>query len=51
LPANLSARYGIQTAIADEVVEAGLARAEQTRLLRRAKGNSVFIFSRTSYVQ
>jgi len=31
LPANLSARYGIQTAIADEMVEAGLAKAEQTR--------------------
>ena len=27
LPANLSARYGIQMAIADEVVEAGLAKA------------------------
>ncbi|MGA2302465.1 MAG: GntR family transcriptional regulator [Candidatus Acidiferrum sp.] len=48
---TLSARYGIQIAIADEVVEAGLAKGEKARLLRIAKGSPVFIFTRISYVQ
>jgi GntR family transcriptional regulator len=48
---TLSARYGIQMAIADEVVEAGLANSEEARLLRIPKGSPVFLFTRTSYVQ
>lgn len=47
----LAKRYGIQMAIADEEVEAGLAKTADARLLRIAKGSPVFIFTRTSYVQ
>ena len=46
----LSERYGIQMAVADEVVEAALASAEEGRLLRIAKGSPVFVFTRTSCV-
>jgi|SRR5579872_1421492 len=48
---TLSERYGIQMAVADEVVEAGLANQEEARLLRFKKGNPIFVFTRTSYVQ
>ncbi len=47
----LSERYRIQIAIADEIVEAGLAEAEDARLLRIRKGSPVFSFTRTSYIQ
>jgi len=47
----LSDRYGIQMAIADEVIESGLAEAEEARLLRIRRGSPVFSFTRTSYVQ
>lgn len=47
----LANRYGIQIAIADEVIESGLAEAEEARLLRIRKGSPVFSFTRTSYVQ
>jgi GntR family transcriptional regulator len=47
----LRARYGIQIVAADEVVEAGLAGAEEARLLRFKKGGPVFVFTRTSYIQ
>jgi GntR family transcriptional regulator len=47
----LSERYGIQMAVADEVVEAALASAEEARMLHIPKGSPVFIFTRTSYVQ
>jgi GntR family transcriptional regulator len=48
---TLSDRYGIQMAIADEVIESGMAKAEEARLLRIKKGSPIFSFARTSYVQ
>jgi GntR family transcriptional regulator len=47
----LSAHHGIQLFFADEVVEAGLANAEEARLLGIRRGGPVFLFTRTSYVQ
>jgi GntR family transcriptional regulator len=47
----LARLYGIQIAIAEEVVEAGLAGAEEARLMRIAKGSPVFLFTRTSHVE
>lgn len=47
----LSQRYGIQLAVADEVIEASLANGEEARLLRVSKGSPVFIFTRTSSMQ
>ena len=44
-------RYGIRMEVADEVVEAGLAAAEEARLLRITRGSPVFLFTRTSFVQ
>jgi GntR family transcriptional regulator len=46
----LSRLYGIDIAIADEVVEAALAGAEEARLLHVEKGSPVFVFTRTSYI-
>lgn len=43
--------YGVQIIAADEVVEAGLASAEEAKLLRFAAGSPVFLFTRTAYVQ
>lgn len=43
--------YGVQIIAADEVVEAGLASAEEAKLLRFAVGSPVFFFTRTAYVQ
>jgi len=43
--------YGIRIAAADEVVEAGLAGAEEAKLLRLAKGSPTFLFTRTAYSQ
>jgi GntR family transcriptional regulator len=43
--------YGIHIVQADEVVEAGLASAEEARLLRIPKGSPVFVFTRTSYIE
>ncbi len=48
---TLSQVYGIHMVQADEVVEAGLANAEEARLLGIPKGSPVFLFTRTSYVQ
>jgi GntR family transcriptional regulator len=48
---TLSDRYGIQIAIADEIVEAGLAGSEDARLLRIRAGSAIFAFTRTSYLQ
>jgi GntR family transcriptional regulator len=47
----LSQVYGIHMVQADEVVEAGLADAEEARLLGIAKGSPVFLFTRTAYVE
>jgi len=44
---TLSERYGIQMVIADEVIEARLASAQEARLLRVPKGSPVFMFTRT----
>src|SRR5579864_5010432 len=44
----LSEHYGIKIVVADEVVEAGLAGAEESRLLRIKKGTPIFLFTRTS---
>jgi GntR family transcriptional regulator len=48
---SLSRLYGIDIVIADEVVEAALADAEEARLIRIAKGSPVFLFTRTSYLE
>jgi len=48
---TLAQRYGIKMAIADEIVEAGLARGEEARLLGLAAKNPVFLFTRISYLQ
>jgi len=48
---SLRERYGIEIVIADEVVEASLAAAEESDLLGLPKGHPVFVFTRTSYIQ
>ena len=48
---TLLEHYGIEIAVADEVVEAGLAGRDEVRLLRMNKGKPIFLFTRTSYVQ
>lgn len=48
---TLFERYGLQMAFAEEVVEAAIATAEESRMLRLAKGSPVFLFTRTSCVQ
>ncbi|MFZ0279985.1 MAG: GntR family transcriptional regulator [Candidatus Sulfotelmatobacter sp.] len=47
----LSERYGIRMAVADEVVEAGLASASEARILQIPKRSPVFMFTRVSRVQ
>ena len=47
----LSRLYGVEIAIADEVVEASVAGAENARLMRIGKGSPVFLFTRTSHVE
>ncbi|HTQ63010.1 MAG TPA: GntR family transcriptional regulator [Candidatus Solibacter sp.] len=48
---TLAEVYAIHILQADEVVEAGLASAEEARLLRISKGSPVFLFTRTAYVE
>ncbi len=48
---TLMEHYGIEIAVADEVVEVGLAGPDELRLLKINKGNPIFLFTRTSYVQ
>jgi GntR family transcriptional regulator len=48
---TLAQVYGVHIVQADEVVEAGLANAEEARLLGIRKGSPVFLFTRTSYVE
>lgn len=43
-------RYGIRMTIADEVVEVGLANADEATLLDIKKKGPVFYFTRTSYI-
>ena len=47
----LAEHYGIHMIVADEVVEVGLANAEEAKLLKITKGNPVFYFTRISYIQ
>lgn len=47
----LSERYGIRMAVADEVVEAALASAQEARMLQIPKRSPVFVFTRVSRVQ
>ena len=47
----LSQRYGIKVAVTDEVAEAGVADAEQARLLQIPRRAPVLLFSRISYVE
>ena len=48
---TLFEHYGVQIIAADEVVEAGLASAEEAKLLRFAAGSPVFFFTRTAFAQ
>jgi len=48
---TLSQRYGIRMMIADEIVEAGLAGPEESRLLGIERKSPVFLFTRISYLQ
>ena len=48
---TLAEVYEIHIVQADEVVEAGLASAEEARLLRISKGSPVFQFTRTAYIE
>jgi GntR family transcriptional regulator len=47
----LGQRYGIKVAVTDEVAEAGIANAEQARLLHIPKRAPVLLFTRISYVE
>jgi GntR family transcriptional regulator len=47
----LAERYGIKVSVTDEVAEAGVANAEQARLLQIPKRAPVLVFSRISYVE
>jgi len=48
---ELSEHYGIQLMVTDEVIEVGLANAEDARLLKIAAGSPVFLFTRLSYLE
>jgi GntR family transcriptional regulator len=48
---TLAERYGVQMASADEVAEAGLASAQDARLLGIRAGSPVFLFTRISYLK
>jgi GntR family transcriptional regulator len=48
---TLSERYGVHIVAADEVAEAGLAGAQEAKLLKVARSSPVFLFTRTSYDQ
>jgi GntR family transcriptional regulator len=48
---TLAQRYGIRMALADEIVEAGLAQPKEAKLLQVSAKSPVFLFTRTSYLQ
>lgn len=48
---TLAQVYGIHIVQADEVVEAGLADSDESRLLRIPKKSPVFLFTRTAYIK
>lgn len=51
LYAILEQHYGIRLSIAEEIIEAGLAGAEEARLLKTTARSPVFLFTRVSYVE
>jgi GntR family transcriptional regulator len=48
---ELSADYGVQLAVTDEVIEVGKANDSEARLLEIASQSPVFLFTRTSYLE
>ena len=48
---RLAQQYGIHIAVTEEVAEAAVANAEESRLLQINKGSPVFHFVRTSYLR
>jgi GntR family transcriptional regulator len=48
---ELAHQYGIQLMVTDEVVEVGIATAEDARLLQIAQQSPVFLFTRVSYLE
>jgi GntR family transcriptional regulator len=48
---TLAKLYGMRMAVADEVVEVGLADADAVELLRIRKGSPVFLLTRISYME
>lgn len=48
---ELSAEYGIQLAVTDEVIEVGKASVSDARLLQIAPQSPLFLFTRTSYLE
>jgi GntR family transcriptional regulator len=46
----LAREYGLRIAMTDETIEAGLASAEEARLLQIPKNSPVFFFTRISYL-
>ena len=48
---TLSEVYGVHIIHADEIVEAGLAKPQEARLLHVPKGSPVFLFTRTAYAE
>lgn len=48
---ELSGHYGIHLMVTDEVIEVGIASAEDARLLKIATGSPVFLFTRVSYLE
>ena len=51
LYATLADRYGIHITVTEEVAEAAVANAEESRLLKIPKSSAVFHFARTSYLR
>jgi GntR family transcriptional regulator len=48
---ELAERYGIQLMVTDEIIEVGLASADEARLLHIAPHSPVFLFTRISYLE
>jgi len=51
LYAVLESQYGIRLAIAEEIIEAGLASSEEANILKTKGRTPVFVFTRVSYVE
>jgi len=48
---ELAERYGIHVIVTDEVIEVGKAGTEEARLLQIAPRDSIFLFTRISYLE